>query len=125
MPSRSPGRFCRVVTLTESSTSVSAASKAREMVLLPAPEGAAITRATPLRAIVLLNVLHLFANLFDRAFHLQAVTGERRAGRLAAQRVGLAQEFLHQEIQLAADRAAGLEQNFRGRKMAAETIDLL
>src|SRR5271155_1115740 len=114
MPSRSPGRIWRVVTLTESSTSVSAASRAREMVLLPAPEGAAMTRATPLRAIALLNVLHLFADLLDDAFHLQAVTGERRIGGFAAQCVGFAQEFLHQEIELTAARAARLEQNFRG-----------
>src|SRR5580698_6092661 len=103
MPSRSPGRFCRVVTLTESSTSVSAANRAREMVLLPAPEGAAMTRATPLRAIALLNVLYLLADLFDDALHLQAVAGERRVGGFAAQCVGFAQEFLNEEIQLAAD----------------------
>ena len=52
-----------------------------------------------------LDILHLLAHLLDHRLEPQPGGGQRHRGRLAAQRVGLAHELLHQEVEPAPDRA--------------------
>ena len=52
----------------------------------------------------LLDVLDLLAHLFDQHLQLHGRLGAAAINRLAAQRVRLAIEFLHEEIQPASDR---------------------
>src|SRR5215213_9139177 len=79
------------------------ASTALTRLDLPAPEGAATMNSWP-RSAALLKVLHLLAQLLDQ--HLQVDRGLRgaRVHRLGAERVRLAIEFLHQEVQAPAHR---------------------
>src|SRR5262245_4501515 len=96
----------------------SAASRPRDSVVLPAPEGEESTSSSPRRAIagapgppargwgVSLNVLHLLAHLVDHRLELQARPRGLGIGRLGAQRIGLAVELLGQEVEAAARRLA-------------------
>ena len=59
-----------------------------------------------------LQVLHLLPHLLHRHLHLHRDAGEFQCGRLAAQGVGFAVQFLDQEIEPLAQFAAGLEQAF-------------
>ena len=108
------GRCGRVVTETDSSMPRSAVSSMRDSVVLPAPDGddstsirprRAIRLAfAPSRAIALLQVLHLLAELLDHGLELQPDIGQFDVVGFGAQRIGFAVELLGQEIELAADR---------------------
>jgi len=75
-----------------------------------ASERIAIARAAC--ATKLLDVLYLFAHLFDDHPHLHRDGGQFHRRRFAAQGVGLALEFLNQEFQPLARFDAGLQQPF-------------
>src|SRR5580704_5199421 len=71
------------------------------------------------------EVLHLLAELLDRRLQGKADAGQLDIGRFRAQRVGLAVQFLAQEIELPADRLAALEQVADLREMGAQPVELL
>ncbi len=77
----------------------SSASSARDSEVLPAPEGAASTRHKPPRCGGLFNIRHLFAQLLDHRLQPQPDRGQLQRNRLAAKRIHLAVEFLHQKIE--------------------------
>src|SRR5262245_14329292 len=111
----------------------SRASSRRDRVVLPAPEGEERTSSRPRRdssgdgggLLRLLYLLHLFAELIDDRLQRQPGADQRRVGRLGAQRVGLAVEFLRQKIEPSANRLGRVEQ-FTGRlDMSGQAVDLL
>ena len=89
-----------------------APSRLRVSVVLPAPEGEDSTSIRPRRAmrrvmsLASFDVLHLLAQLVDHGLQLEADRGQRAVVGLGAERVGLAVEFLRQEVEPAADRRA-------------------
>src|SRR5262245_34246194 len=122
----------------------SSPSSLREIVVLPAPEGEERTSIKPRRLTSMkpddpaplcdrwplmdsssLDVLDLLAQLLDRGFELDADIGEADIGALGAKRVGLAVEFLAEEVELPPDRAAFRHEIARGRDMRGEAIQLL
>src|SRR5690349_20450158 len=111
-----------------------------EIVVLPAPDGEERTSISPRRltsmkpddagaVIVLesssLDVLDLLAQLLDRRLQVDPDTGEADIGALGAERIGLAVEFLAEEVELAPDRAALGHQIARRRNMGVEPVQLL
>src|ERR1700746_3989754 len=93
----------------------------RDSVVLPAPEGEDSTNIKPRRSppsepclraamfapdLASLQVLHLFAELLDHAFHLEPRIGQLDIVGLGAAGVDLTMEFLCEEIELAANRSA-------------------
>ena len=82
----------------------SRASTALTMLDLPAPEGAATMKRVPRMRVRSFDVLDLFADLVDQHLELDRRLRGARVDRLGAQRVGLAVEFLQQEVEPAADR---------------------
>src|SRR4051812_20631525 len=104
------------------------ARRARDSVVLPAPEGDDMMRRMPrlgmwTRDSVLFNVLNLLAELVDHGFELEADCGQAAVRRLRTQRVGFPVELLCEEIELAADRFGGLEEFPRRLDMGEEPID--
>src|SRR5690242_16530562 len=111
----------------------------REIVVLPAPEGEERTSISPRRltsmkpddpAAVLiksssLDVLDLLAQLLDRRLQVDADAGEADIGTLGAERVGLAVEFLAEEVELAPDGAALGDEVARRRDMGVQPVQLL
>src|ERR1044072_2130876 len=96
-------------------------SSLREIVVLPAPEGEERTSISPRRltsmkpddagAVITLessslDVLDVLAQLLDRRLQVEPDAGEADIGALGAERVGLAVEFLAEEIELASHRTA-------------------
>src|SRR6056297_4259089 len=101
---------------------------ARTSVVLPAPDGAAMTMSLPLgpgRAMVLLDVLDLLAHLLDE--HLQLHRGPRGLGiaGFRAEGVGLAIELLPQEVQPPAHRLVAPERAAQRLDVAIEPVELL
>src|SRR5260221_1498271 len=108
----------------------SRSSNARVRLVLPAPDGAAMTKRLPAgvlirvsrrvaaaardigsparRVAVSFDVLHLLAHLLDHDLELQRGLRQLRVDRLGSQRVGFAIEFLHQEVEALAARSAGM-----------------
>src|SRR5436190_18092470 len=89
-----------------------------------------MTRRSPRRAIwtresCLFNVLHLLAKLVDDGLELEPDCGQRAVGRLRAQSVGFAVEFLGKKIELPPDRLGGGKKLPRRLDMSEEAIDLL
>src|SRR6185437_8465696 len=99
-PSSSPWRGGRVVADTLMVMAASRSRSRRDKVVLPAPEGEDNTSIRPRRCISL-DILGLLAELVDHGFQGQAGAGERNVGRFRTQGIGLAVEFLRQEIELA------------------------
>ena len=67
-----------------------AATRRRDKLVLPAPEGLEMTRNRPRRLCAgLFDILHLLAKLIDRGFQLQADGGQGRRSRFGAQGVDL------------------------------------
>src|SRR5439155_9130367 len=58
----------------------------------------------------LLDVLYLLAQLLDRDLHVDRDRGHLDRGRLGAERVGLAQQLLDDELEALADLAALFQQ---------------
>src|SRR5215213_4606364 len=108
MPSRSPGRFWRVVHETLSWICLSLSSNWRDSVVLPAPDGDDRTSINPRRWIadvpLSFDILDLLPQALDGALQIDADARQLDVGRLRAERVGLAIELLAEEIELAADR---------------------
>src|SRR5437879_10610459 len=83
-------------------------SSAREMVLLPTPDGPQRTINSPCCLLATwfirrsFDVLHLFFEPIDRPLDLHDVSGDRRVVRLAGDRVRLAEHLLGDEVQLPA-----------------------
>ena len=71
------------------------------------------------------QVLHLLAELLDHGLQFQTDVGQLDVVRLRAQRIGFAVELLRQEVELAPDRAAGIDQPARLRHMGDEPVELL
>src|SRR3569623_574806 len=117
MPAVSPGRFWRVVAETDMVRLGSRPSSLREIVVLPAPEGEERTSISPRRLTSMnpedpvgllikpssLDVLDLLAQLLDRRLQVDPDAGEADIGALGTERVGLAVEFLAEEVELAPD----------------------
>ena len=70
------------------------------------------------------DVLYLLAQLLDCRLQFQPRRGQRNRGRLAAQRVGLAIELLHQEVETPADIPRLVQQRMSRLDMAGEPIEL-
>src|SRR4051812_17433719 len=99
--------------------------RARESVVLPAPEGEDMMRRSPRRAMLtrescLFNVLDLLAELIDDRLELEPDCGEVAVGRLRAKRIRFAIEFLGEKIELPADGLGGLEKLPRGFDMGEQ-----
>src|SRR5688500_16738787 len=90
--------------------------------VLPAPEGAVMTKSRPLR---LLNVLHLLADLLHQQLELQRAVRDRLAGSLGGEGVGLAVELLGDEVEPLADGASRAERSLHFVKMQAQPLELL
>src|ERR1700720_2157770 len=131
MPSTSLERRARVVTEIDSVRSSSLVwSSIRVKVVLPAPDGEERISIKPrprprARAVCsfaggssscnfLLDILDLFAELFDLDAQFEAEPRQARVVRLGAKRIGLARKFLGKEGGPAAARAAH-RQKFAGR----------
>ena len=71
------------------------------------------------------DILHLLAQLLDGGLQPQPGGGQRRGGGFAAQRVGLAVELLHQEVEAAADGGALGDQGARRGDVAGEPVQFL
>ena len=79
-------------------------------VVLPAPEGAEITKRMPLRWMVrLFNVGELFSNAVEFRFRLDDEARDGGVCGLRAERIEFAAEFLREKFQCAADWAFGIE----------------
>src|ERR1700730_12491518 len=126
MPSTSLERRTRVVTEIDNVRSSSLVwSSIRVKVVLPAPDGEeriSIKQRPRARAVCsfggrssgcefLLDILYLFAQLFDCDAQFEAEPRQTRVVRLGAKRIGLARKFLGKEVKPAAGRAA-LRQEF-------------
>src|SRR5258708_4579339 len=130
-PSTSPLRGLRVVSDTDASRPPIAFSAAREIVVLPAPDGAermkiiprrgapVLSMNKPIKAAIplqtrffraLLDVLHRRAHLFGCALEPYGYPRERRALRLRTHRVDLAVDLLQQELDLLAHRPLAFHQ---------------
>src|SRR5690349_1374650 len=112
-----------------------------EIVVLPAPEGEERTSISPRRLTSMkpddpagalislkslsLDVLDLLAQLLDRRLQVDPDVGEADIGALGAERVGLAVEFLAEEIELAPDRAPFGDEIARRRDMRGEPVQFL
>src|SRR5947207_13496451 len=132
MPSASPTRGLRVVTDTDISNSGSRASRRRDNVVLPAPDGDDSTSSKPRRGSSggdglwrLLDILHLLAKLIDDGLERKPGPDQGRVGRLGAPRIGLAVELLRQEVEPPTDRLARLQQFPGCLDMGSQPIDLL
>src|SRR5262245_1261922 len=127
-PSTSPGRGARVVALTENSTRGSAIRRL-QIVLLPEPEGPETTSIVPSAAIPLLNplldVLHLLAQALDVGLGLHHPVGDGGVGALGADRVHLAEDLLHEKVELAADAPALRDEALELAEVAGEARELL
>src|SRR3954466_12043742 len=115
MPSISLARRGRVVTETESVRLDSCSRKRRVRVVLPAPDGDDNTSISPRREMVSfsrvaviasLDVLYLLAELLHLGLEIEANDGQGHVVRFCAKGVGLAREFLGQEVEPPADRTA-------------------
>src|ERR1700712_5843775 len=129
-PSISEGRRARVVTEIESSSPQPPSSAmARVSVVLPAPEGEDRIRIRPRRptgsrgfafvpvifvSTSLLDVLNLLAELLHDGLQVESDPRQADVVRLRAQGIGLAPEFLGQEIEAPANGAPGRDQLARG-----------
>src|SRR3546814_3056460 len=63
--------------------------------------------------------------LLDRGLEVEADAGQLHVDRLGAQRVGLAVELLAEEVELAADGAALVEQLARRLDVCGQAVELL
>src|SRR5918995_2643949 len=122
--------MARVVTETDIEISGSRASRRRDSVVFPAPEGEESTSRSPRRLMseagrALFKVLHLLAQLIDHRFELEPDAADLLAPCLGAQRVGLAVELLGKEVELAADRLRRREKVAARLDMRVEPIDFL
>src|SRR6266567_8258182 len=71
------------------------------------------------------QILHLLAELLDHGLELKPDVRQLDIVRLRAQRIALAVELLRQEIELAPDWPAGLEQMARLRDVRDKAIEFL
>src|SRR6185437_5279366 len=71
------------------------------------------------------DILHLLAELIDRRFQRQAGRGQAGGGRLRADRVGLAHEFLGEKVEPAAGCGVVRHQRPGGRDVAGQPVELL
>jgi hypothetical protein len=128
LPLSSPVCFSRVVTETVYQTFNFSAS-AREIVLLPTPEGPTRTMRMPgcfaVSARVLLDVLNLFLQPIDRALDLDDVPRRSRVVGLARDRVGLAEHLLRDEVELAARVFALAARVLERLEVMRQPLDLL
>src|SRR3982751_1091577 len=124
-------RGARVVYETESRMSVSRASSALTSVVLPPPDGAAITNRLPTGTDVgcpvppSLKVLHLLAHLLDQHLDLERCLRELRIDRLRAEGVRLAMQLLHEEVEPLPCRAACRKHPSHFADMRCKARDLL
>src|SRR4051812_37323586 len=95
----------------------------RDKVVLPAPEGDDKTNISPRLFMRSFQVLHLLAELLDDGFELKPDIGEFDVVRLGAQGIRFAVEFLGQEIEPAADRAAVSHELPSLRDMGGEPVE--
>src|SRR5262249_35836782 len=102
-------------------------------VVFPVPDGADTMNSSPRRAGpasrdapagALLNVLHLFAHLFELGLRRNDQLGDPQAVRLPAARIDLAVHLLQQEIELAAARLVAVAQDAPMRHVGPEPRDL-
>src|SRR3954452_7770507 len=106
-------------------------SSARTRLVLPPTEGAATTNRLPGTAppagpaAPSLNILHLLAHLLDQHLELQRSVRQFGVDGLRAERVGLAIEFLHEEIETLAAAAARSEHSPHFRHVSAQPADFL
>src|SRR5664279_5708543 len=84
----------------------SRSSNARVRLVLPPPDGAAITNRLPAGALMpdrsldhSFYVLHLLAHLLDQHLDFERSLGQFCVDGLGAQRIGFAVEFLHQKVE--------------------------
>ena len=73
----------------------------------------------------LFDILHLFAHLVDCHLEVEANRRQRAVLRLGAQRVRLAQEFLHQKVKFPTGRRAGANQVAGSGDMRAQAVKFL
>lgn len=74
--------------------------------------------------VMLLDVLHLFAELVDHRFELQAEPCDINGIRLRTKGVGLAVELLSQEVELASDGARFVQDVTRRPNVGGEPLQL-
>src|SRR5450631_478442 len=143
MPSTSLDRRARVVTEIDKVRSSSlVCSSIRVKVVLPAPDGDERINIKPRRpsgvfwpgAVLslakwlssgmsfLLDVLDLLAELLDFDAQFETKRRQARVVRFGAQRIGLAGQFLGQEVEPAADRAARRQQIAGSGGVRRETV---
>src|SRR5271167_4119313 len=122
-----------------------ALSAARQIVVLPAPEGAERMKIIPrlggkesrdfkgIEAInrvqrpfyyILFDVLDLLAHLFRFRLHFNRYLGKRRVLRLRTHRIYFAVDFLEQKFNRLPDLPPALEQRLEAVEMRAQTRDL-
>src|ERR1700687_1619807 len=84
----------------------SRSSNARVRLVLPPPDGAAITKRLPTGTLMPTSsldpsfyVLYLLAHLFDQYLDLERRLRQFRVDGLGAERIGFAVEFLHQKVE--------------------------
>src|SRR3954462_6754331 len=101
----------------------------RVSVVLPAPGGDDRISNSPRRpktapsATPLLHVLDMLPELIDGRLQIEADPRHGHVVGLGAERVRLPAEFLGQEVETAADRAAGAQEVSRGGDMRAQAVD--
>src|SRR5208282_5504783 len=141
----SPSRGARVVKDTENSRPAMALSAARQIVVLPAPEGAermkiiprlggkesadfkgieAINRVQTPLYYILFDVLDLLAHLFRFRFYFNRYLRKCCVLRLRTHRIYFAVDFLEQKFNRLADLPLALEQRLEAVEMRAQTRDL-
>ena len=94
-------RFSRVVYEIENLSSGFLSTSSLTSVVLPAPDGAAITKR-----LALFDILNLFAHLLDQHLEFYSGLGGLGVCRFRSQRVGLPVQFLREEVETSADRFA-------------------
>src|SRR2546428_11907676 len=71
------------------------------------------------------DVLNLLAHLLDQQLELEARVGEVLRNRLRAERVGLAVELLHQEVQALADHSSRPDHAVHLLEVRSQAVQLL
>src|SRR3989338_3486225 len=121
-PSSSPGLGWRVVAETEKRMVRSHDINRRASVDLPAPEGEERISKSP-RRIDLFHVLNLFAHLVYHRLKVKPDAGQGKRLRFGTERIGLAHEFLHQEIEFAAHGGGFCQKQTGGIDMGRKAVE--
>src|SRR5689334_17266651 len=112
-------------------TPARSSTRLRVSVVFPAPDGEDRMRMRPRRPTgdfeswltASLHILNLLAELLDHGLQFKPDPRERHIIGLCTQGIGLAPEFLRQEIQASADRSALLQQAPRGIHVSTQPVE--